>query len=169
MKSLKAEIAGAREQIVEIENTRKLAQAQKQRLVRLIKTAPILKTLARLREDFAAFDNLAALPSDWAQNLGRVLLAQEQGAEAAARAAQTQEAARLECEDAVVDELLLAQAEKIEDLIRASGAYESSPPPTCRVAKTRCARPARPCSVAPRNAACQTRKACAPPRRTRAC
>ena len=54
------------------------------------------------------------------------MLAQEQGAEAAARAAQTHEAARRESEDAVVDDSLLAQAEKIEDLIRASGAYEKS-------------------------------------------
>ena len=43
LKALKAEIAGAREQIVEIENTRKLAQAEKQRLDRLLKTAPILE------------------------------------------------------------------------------------------------------------------------------
>jgi len=126
LKTLKAEIVGAREQIAEIENTRKRAQAEKQRLTRLLKTAPILKNLARLRGDFAAFEDLAALPPDWEQNLGKVLQAQEQGAEAAARAAQTHEAARLECEDAVVDESLLAQAEKIENLIRASGAYEKS-------------------------------------------
>ncbi len=126
LKALKAEITGAREQIVEIENTRKLAQAEKQRLARLLKTAPLVKNLARLRADFAAFDDLAALPPDWAQSLSKVLQAQEQGAEAAARAAQAREPARLECEDAVVDELLLAQAEKIENLIRASGAYEKS-------------------------------------------
>jgi uncharacterized protein YhaN len=126
LKTLKSEITGAREQMVEIENTRKLALAEKQRLTRLLKTAPILKTLARLSGDFSAFDDLAALPPDWAQNLTTVLQAQEQGAEAAARAAQTLEAARLECEDAVVDESLLAQAEKIENLIRASGAYEKS-------------------------------------------
>ena len=126
LKILKAEIAGAREQIAEIEDTRKLAQTEKQRLVRLLKTAPLVKNLARLRGDFSAFDDLAALPPDWAQNLAKALQTQEQAADAAARAAQAHESVWQECEDAVVDETLLAQAEQIEDLIRASGAYEKS-------------------------------------------
>jgi uncharacterized protein YhaN len=125
LKSLKSEMAGAREKIDAIEAARKIAQGEKQRLARLLKTAPIVKTLARLRGDYAAMDDLAALPSDWARECARLLQAEAQGAEATARAAEAHESARLDA-DIVVDEPLLAQAAKIEALIRASGAYEKA-------------------------------------------
>jgi uncharacterized protein YhaN len=125
LKSLKTEIAVAREKIDAIEAARKIAQSDQKRLARMLKTAPVVKNLARLRGEFSAMDDLAALPPDWARECARLLQAEAQGAEAAVRAAEAREGARGDAE-IVVDEPLLAHAEKIETLIRASGAYEKA-------------------------------------------
>ena len=124
LKNLKAEIVAAQRQIADIEGARKLAQAERLRLDRLAKAAPILKNLARQREELAACADLAALPPDWPQAFGKLAEARKNLADALAGAARGKEAARLEMEEAEFDAALLAEAEEIEAVIRASGAYE---------------------------------------------
>ncbi len=126
LKALNANIAMAGEKIAAIEEAERQAQAEKLRLERLRKASPILKSLAEARENFAAFDALAGFSSDWARRLAALLDVQKVAGEQAAQGCKACEAARLELEAAHFDAGLLEQAARIEDIIRASGAYEDA-------------------------------------------
>ncbi|MGO9941761.1 MAG: AAA family ATPase [Rhodoblastus sp.] len=126
LKTLNADIAEAGEKIAAIEEAERQAQAEKLRLERLHKAAPILKNLTEARENFAVFDALADFSPDWARRLAALLDVQKAAGEQAAQGRKACEAARLELEAAQFDAGLLEQAEKIEDIIRASGAYEDA-------------------------------------------
>jgi uncharacterized protein YhaN len=126
LKALQVEMALAGEKIAAIEEAERQAQGERLRLERLRKSAPILKNLAALRETLSGFDDLAGFSPEWARQWAALLEAQKSAGEQAARARETREAARLESEAAEFDAGLLAQAEGIEDIIRASGAYEKA-------------------------------------------
>ncbi|WP_294541855.1 AAA family ATPase [uncultured Rhodoblastus sp.] len=126
LKALREEIAQAGEKIAAIEEAERQAQAERLRLERLRKAAPILKTLAACREHLAGFDDLAGFSPEWARQWAALLEAEKAAGEQAARAREALEAARLESEEATFDAGLLARAEGIEDIVRASGAYEKS-------------------------------------------
>jgi uncharacterized protein YhaN len=126
LKALSDEMASAGEKIAAIEEAERQAQAEKLRLERLRKSAPILKNLASLRENHSGFDDLAGFSPEWARQWALLLEAQKSAGEQAARGREAREAARTEAEAASFNAGLLAQAEGIEDIIRASGAYEKS-------------------------------------------
>ena len=126
LKALKAGMAEAAEKIAAVEQEESRAQAERLRLERLRKAAPIVKKLAVLRANFAAFDELASFSPDWARRLAARLEARKAAGELAAQRMKTREAAGLALEAAHFDAELLAQADKIEAIIRDSGAYEKS-------------------------------------------
>jgi uncharacterized protein YhaN len=126
LKALQADIEAAGEKIAANEEAERQAQAEKLRLERLRKAAPLLKNLAALREHLAAFDDLAGFSPDWARRLAALLETQTATGQHAEQSRKAREAARLERESASFDAELLAQAEPIEDIIRASGAYEEA-------------------------------------------
>lgn len=115
---------GAR--IAEIEGVEREAQAEKLRLERLRKTAPILRRLAALRPEAAVFADLAGISSEAAANFSQKIAARDRAREQAGQARKDRDAARAELEAARPDADVLAQAENIEALIRASGAFEKS-------------------------------------------
>jgi uncharacterized protein YhaN len=126
LKTLNADIAAAGEKIAAIEEAERQAQAEKLRLERLRKAAPILKSLGACRENFSAFDDLAGFSPDWARRLATLLDAQNAAGEQAAHGRKACDAAGLELDAAHFDGGLLEQAERIEDIIRGSGAYEDA-------------------------------------------
>jgi uncharacterized protein YhaN len=126
LKALGEAIASASDQLAEIERAEKEAQAEALRLERLRKAAPILRRLALLRAQSAQYGDLAAISSEQAHRLAELLAARDSASEKAEQALKMREAARLERDAAAPDSALLAAAGQIEDLIRASGAYEKS-------------------------------------------
>jgi uncharacterized protein YhaN len=126
LKALSEAIDSASEQLAEIEQDEKAAQAEALRLERLRKAAPILRRLALLRAQSAQYDDLAAISAEQARRLAELLAARDSAREKAEQALKMREAARQERDAAAPDSDLLAAAGKIEDLIRASGAYEKS-------------------------------------------
>ncbi len=126
LKTLRREIDEAGERLAALEAEERAADAEQLHLQRLLKAAPILKNLARLREDFRGFDDLAGFSPDWALKLENLLAARDAAREAAARAAQSRDEAREEVEKAGFDAALLARGEDIEALNRAAGAMEKT-------------------------------------------
>ncbi|MGO8739300.1 AAA family ATPase [Rhodoblastus sp.] len=126
LKALNDAIESSSARIAEIEAAEKEAQAEKLRLERLRKAAPILRRLAALRADAAAFSDLAAISPEAATNFSQKRAARDRAHEQAEQAQKNREAARAELEAARPDADILAQAETIEALIRASGAFEKS-------------------------------------------
>jgi uncharacterized protein YhaN len=126
LKALSEAIASASEQLSEIEQAEKAAQAEALRLERLRKAAPILRRLGQLRAQGAQYDDLAAISAEQAHRLAGLCAARDSAAEKAELALKMREAARLERDAAAPDAALLAESGKIDDLIRASGAYEKS-------------------------------------------
>jgi uncharacterized protein YhaN len=118
------EILGAR--IAEIEAAEREAQAERLRLERLRKAAPILRRLAALRAEAAVFSDLAGISPEVASNFSQKLAARERDRAQAEQARKNFEAARAEREAAQPDADILAQGETIEGLVRASGAFEKS-------------------------------------------
>ncbi len=126
LKTLNESIENLGARIAEIEDAEKEAQAERLRLERLRKAAPVLRRLAALRVEAAAFADLAAISSEAAANFSQKIAARDRARAEAEQARKAREAARAELEAAQPDGDLLAQGENIEDLIRASGAYEKS-------------------------------------------
>ncbi|MCI4677354.1 AAA family ATPase [Rhodoblastus acidophilus] len=126
LKGLADAIDTAAAEIADIEAAEKEAQAERLRLERLRKAAPLLRRLALLRAEAALFTDLAAISPEAAAKFAEFLAARGRARETAERARKTREAARAEVEAAQPDNDLLAQGQTIEDLIRASGAYEKS-------------------------------------------
>ena len=126
LKALSEAIESAGEQLAEFERAEKDAQAEALRLERLRKAAPILSRLAQLRGNSAQYDDLGAISPQDAHKMTETLAARDEARRRAEQAQQLREAALREREAAAPDPALLAEAEKIEDLIRASGAYEKS-------------------------------------------
>ena len=126
LKRLAGDIAAARERIAALSVTQKELQGEKRRLDMLGKAAPILRRLALDTDILANFDDLAAFAPEWAQQLAKALDVAQALAEQAALRRAACEAAQAEIDEARIDAPLLAQGEVIEDLIRASGAYEKS-------------------------------------------
>jgi uncharacterized protein YhaN len=126
LKALSEAIALASEQLAEIEQAEKAAQAETLRLERLRKAAPILRRLALLRAQSEQYDDLAAISPEQAHRLAALLAVRDSATEKAEQALKMREAARQERDAAAPDAELLAESGKIDDLIRASGAYEKS-------------------------------------------
>lgn len=126
LKGLRGEIAAAGEKRAALAEARIAALSERQRWARLLKAAPLLRRLSTLRAEFSALDDLAALPPDWASRLATTMQAQAAAEEAFARAAQALDLARGDLADMTVDQAILAEAEKIEALVRASGAYDKA-------------------------------------------
>ncbi|WP_374546767.1 AAA family ATPase, partial [Rhodoblastus sp.] len=126
LKALGETIESAGEQLSAIEREDSEAQAEALRLERLCKAAPILARLARLRAEAALHDDLASISAEAAQGFVALLAARDAALQQAEQARETREAARREMEAAAPDAALLAEADPIDDLIRASGAYEKA-------------------------------------------
>ncbi len=126
LKHLDEAIEEAQTQLARLKAEEQAAQAERRRLERLAKAAPILRRLALLRADAAQFDDLAAISPEAAQKLSSLVAARDQAREKAEQARKNRDAARAEMEVAQPDAGLLARSEAIEELVRASGAYERS-------------------------------------------
>ncbi len=126
LKTLNESIESSGARIAETEAAEKEAQAERLRLERLRKAAPILRRLAALRVEASAFADLAGVSAQAAAIFSQKIAGRDRAREQAEQARKSCEAARAEREAAQPDAELLARAEHIEDLIRASGAYEKS-------------------------------------------
>ncbi len=126
LKAVNEAIETSAERIAEIEAAERQAQAERRRLERLRKAAPILRRLAALRAEGAVFSDLAAISPQAAANFSEKIAARDRAREQAEQARKKSEAARAEREAAQPDADVLAQGEAIEALIRASGAFEKS-------------------------------------------
>jgi uncharacterized protein YhaN len=126
LKALAEAIAAADRELEEIERLEKGEQAEALRLGRLRKAAPILRKLAQLREEAAAYDDLAGVGPEAAAKLAVAVAARAEARLASDAARKACEAARRERDASAPDPAVLAEAEAIDDLVRASGAYEKS-------------------------------------------
>lgn len=126
LKELDAAIALASERIAILEEASKSEGREKLGLERMRRAAPLLRELSLLRDEAVGFGDLDRAPAEATARLGALLAARDAAGDKAEKARQTLEAAREELEKTGVDEGLLARAEEIEKLIRASGAAERS-------------------------------------------
>ncbi|MBB4197827.1 hypothetical protein CCR94_11625 [Rhodoblastus sphagnicola] len=116
LKSLRRQIEEAEATLADIKARERADEAESIRLNRLLRAAPILKNLERLRASFAAFDDLSAYAPDWAAKLEILLGARREAREGAARAAQARDEAREEADKFCVDADVIANGETIESL-----------------------------------------------------
>jgi len=116
LKTLHRQIRESEEALAGIKTREHDDEAEHIRLSRLSRAAPILKKLEVLRNDFGAFDDLAAHAPDWAQKLENLLAAQGEARKTAAQTAHARDEAREDAEKIVVDDNLLAHADEIEAL-----------------------------------------------------
>jgi uncharacterized protein YhaN len=126
LKTLRRQIEDAEKTLGEIKVLAREDEAEAIKLNRLLRAAPILKNLERLRGNFSAFDDLSAYTPDWAAKLETFLNAHKTARETAARAAEARDEAREEAEKLVVDDDFLARGEEIDTLHRTGGAMEKA-------------------------------------------
>jgi uncharacterized protein YhaN len=126
LKSLRRQIEEAEAALAELKARERADAAEQIRLNRLLRAAPILKNLQRLRESFAAFDDVSAFAPDWAEQLEALLAGTTRAGEAAAHARTARDAAREEAESIGVDDEVLARAAAIDALHRDGGAMEKA-------------------------------------------
>lgn len=126
LKKLRRQIEDAETTLADIKTKERDDEAEQIRLNRLLRAAPILKTLEVLRTNLAAFDDLSAYTPEWAAKLETLLAEQAREQEASAQAEQTRDEAREDAENIAVADDVLAQTEDIETLHRAGGAMEKA-------------------------------------------
>jgi uncharacterized protein YhaN len=126
LKTLRRQIETADTQLAEIKALDVAEAAEHRRLGRLLKAAPILNALARLRGEAALFDDLAGFSQPWADRLETLLAAWETMHGKAEAALQARNAAQDEVAQAQYDALLLAHAEAIDALAGEAGAEQKA-------------------------------------------